>query len=95
MGSTGGSTGGTTGDCGSICGRRDFACRGPTGDGVLPEACDLTYPRPAHRNIPSNPDGRISNAHDRGKNLPLEGEKRLGASPNRFPGCVLEVVLKY
>lgn len=25
----------------------------------------------------------------------VKGEKRLGASPNRFPGCVLEVVLKY
>lgn len=25
----------------------------------------------------------------------IKGEKRLGASPNRFPGCVLEVVLKY
>jgi hypothetical protein len=29
------------------------------------------------------------------ENLPVKGEKRLGASPNRFPGCVLEVVLKY
>ena len=25
--------------------------------------------------------------------VPAKGEKRLGASPNRFPGCVLEVVL--
>jgi len=29
------------------------------------------------------------------KNSPVKGEKRLGASPNRFPGCVLEVVLYY
>ena len=25
----------------------------------------------------------------------IKGEKRLGTSPNRFPGCVLEVVLNY
>jgi hypothetical protein len=29
------------------------------------------------------------------KKLPVKGEKRLEPSPNRFPGCVLEVVLKY
>ena len=29
------------------------------------------------------------------RHSPAEGEKRLGASPNRFPGCVLEVVLLY
>ena len=27
-----------------------------------------------------------------GRNSLIKGEKRLGASPNRFPGCVLEVV---
>ena len=36
----------------------------------------------------------IRKAMSRG-DLPVKGEKRLGASPNRFPGCVLEVVLNY
>jgi hypothetical protein len=40
-----------------------------------------------------NPNGGDPESHGRGKNLPAKGEKRLGASPNRFPGCVLEVVL--
>ena len=58
-------------------------------------AFDPIDPRAYRFNLPEQSEwGKIKVQNECcGKNLPVKGEKRLGASPNRFPGCVLEVVL--
>lgn len=62
--------------------------------GPLPGSLEQTYLRLSAEASAAIRMGETRKAMSRVA-FTVKGEKRLGASPNRFPGCVLEVVLKY